>query len=135
VLTAGDHEKRSKPKEKEVDAESGNPKEGQPTEKDEPKHSDGEPAKTEANQAGGAKAALAAFNDLQLSKIDDLKDKLPQPRSLGGGQQMGPQPPIVLAAALNKIFVGSVQNRDMRTGQPLQVKFKVFVEEMSTVAE
>ena len=42
---------------------------------------------------------------------------------------------MVLAAEEGKIFVGRVQHRDNRTGQPLQLTFKVFVEEMGTGEE
>jgi hypothetical protein len=77
-------------------------------------------------------ATLDQFNSLDLDEIDDLKKKLPQPRMLGGGQVTGPRPPMVLPAESGKIYIGRVQHRDMRTGQPIQLAFKVFVEEMST---
>jgi hypothetical protein len=75
---------------------------------------------------------LDAFNKLELSKIDELKAKLPVPRLLAGGQQMGPRQPIVVAAELGKIYVGQLQHRDPRTGQPMQIAYKVFIEEMSS---
>jgi hypothetical protein len=62
--------------------------------------------------------------------LDELKEKLKRPRNLGGGEPRGPNPPIVLAAEAGKIYIGQVQHRDMRTGQPIQLSFKVFVEEL-----
>jgi len=69
---------------------------------------------------------------LDLEDIDKLKSKLRAPRMLGGGQQMGPRPPMVLGVEPGKIFVGRLLHRDNRTGQPVQIAFKVFVDEMST---
>jgi hypothetical protein len=86
----------------------------------------------DAKQAERKPARLDEFNALDLGDVDKLKAKLPQPRMLGGGQQMGPRPPMVLAAEPGRIFVGRVQHRDNRTGQPLQLAFKVFVEELGT---
>ena len=38
----------------------------------------------------------------------------------------------MLAAEQGKIYVGQVQHRDMRTGQPMQLSYKVFVEDLTT---
>ncbi|MCI0333134.1 MAG: hypothetical protein L0228_07920 [Planctomycetes bacterium] len=93
---------------------------------------EGERNEGEASAGEPKPLDLDAFNELELSKIDELKSKLKQPRTIGGGQVTGPRPPMVLAAELGKIYVGRVQHRDMRTGQPIQLAFKVFVEEMAT---
>lgn len=77
-------------------------------------------------------AALEKFASLDLAKIDELKDKLPTPRTTSGDQPGNPRAPKVVTAELGKTYVGRLQNRDMRTGQPVQLAFKVFVEEMST---
>jgi hypothetical protein len=77
-------------------------------------------------------ARLEEFTAIDLDEIDKLKEKLPQPRMLGGGQPTGPRPPMVLAAEPGKIFVGRLQVHDNRTGQPMQLAFKAFVDEVST---
>ena len=77
-------------------------------------------------------ATLDQFNALDLDEIDDFKKKLRQPRMLGGGEGRGPRPPMVLPAEVGPIYIGRVQHRDMRTGQPIQLAFKVFVEEMES---
>jgi hypothetical protein len=41
----------------------------------------------------------------------------------------------VVGAELGKIYVGRLQHRDPRTGQAMQIAFKVFVEEMSAADE
>jgi hypothetical protein len=92
----------------------------------------GDAKESEPKQAERKPARLNEFNELELDDIDKLKAKLPQPRMVGGGQQVGPRPPMVLPAEAGKIFVGRVQHRDNRTGQPMQLAFKAFVEEMST---
>jgi hypothetical protein len=78
------------------------------------------------------KARLKEFTEINLAKIDDLKDKLPTPRTVGGNQPGNPRPPKVVTTEAGKIYVGRLQHRDMRTGQPVQLAFKVYVEEMST---
>ena len=105
---------------------------------DEAKAKEGEAKEGEAEEsdekAGDEKqpTTLDQFNSLDLDEIDELKKKLPQPRMLGGGEVRGPRPPMVLPAEAGKIYIGRVQHRDMRTGQPIQLAFKVFVEEMSS---
>jgi hypothetical protein len=93
------------------------------------------PAEADPNAKPGPQAeatlGLEEFNDLNLDDIDDLKDKLKRPRNLGGGEQRGPRPPVVLAAETGKIYVGQLQHRDMRSGQPVQLSYKVFVEELT----
>lgn len=89
-------------------------------------------AEGESKQDEPKPTRLEEFNGLDLEEIDKLKSKLPQPRLLGGGQPTGPRPPMVLEAEAGAIFVGRVLNRDMRTGQPIQLAFKAFVEEMAT---
>ncbi len=96
------------------------------------KLNEGGKEESEANEVEPKSPDLDAFNELELGKIDELKSKLKQPRSIGGGPPTGPRPPMVLPAELRKIYVGRVQHRDMRTGQPIQLAFKVFVEEMTT---
>jgi hypothetical protein len=108
------------------------------TEEGEAKPDDAKPDESkpgDATETEREPARLEEFNRLELGEIDKLKAKLPQPRILGGGQQVGPRPPMVLAAEAGKIFVGRLQNHDNRTGQPVQLAFKVFVEEMSTGEE
>jgi hypothetical protein len=89
----------------------------------------------ETSQGERKPARLDEYNTLELGEIDKLKEKLPQPRMLGGGQPVGPRPPIVLSAEAGKIFVGRVQHHNNRTGQPMQLAFKVFVEELGTSEE
>lgn len=99
--------------------------------------SDSDEAKPEDDAADAAADAidLDAFNKLELEKVDEFKAKLPQPRMMVGGEQHGPRPPILLEAQTGKIYVGRLQHRDPRNGQPVQLAFKVFVEEMSTADE
>ena len=82
-----------------------------------------------------AKARLIQFTEINLAKIDELKDKLPAPRTIANNQPGNPNAPKVVTIAAGKIYVGRLQHRDMRTGQPLQLVFKVFVEEMTTEGE
>jgi hypothetical protein len=97
-----------------------------------PEAEDSDAEQAEATPSEAKPARLEEFNALELDDIDKLKTKLPQPKLLGGGQQTGPRPPMVLAAEAGKIFVGRVQHRDHRTGQPIQLAFKVLVEELAT---
>jgi hypothetical protein len=80
-------------------------------------------------------AALAEFEAVDLAKIDEFKERLRAPRTTGANQPGNPRPPKVVPAELGKTYVGMLQHRDMRTGQPLMVAFKVFVEEMTTDGE
>jgi hypothetical protein len=104
--------------------------EGGQAEADE-KEADSAKATTGEAKPAAEKSRLDEFNALKFDELSKLKAKLPQPRMLGGGQQMGPRPPMVLAAEPGRIFVGSVQHRDNRTGQPINLTFKVLVEELS----
>jgi hypothetical protein len=77
-------------------------------------------------------AALAEYDAIDLAKIDKLKEELPAPRATTLQQPGNPRPATVLPAELGKVYVGRLQHRDMRTGQPVQLAYKVFVEEMSS---
>ena len=86
-------------------------------------------AAAEATEDGAAPpAALEKFKALDLNKLESLKEELPQPDT--GGRPPGYSGPIVLPAALGNVYVGKLSNRDMRTGQLIQIAFKVIVEEM-----
>jgi hypothetical protein len=76
-------------------------------------------------------SALAEFEAVDFAKIDEFKDKLRAPRMTGANQPGNPRPPKVVPAELGKTYVGRLQHRDMRTGQPVMLAFKVFVEEMT----
>jgi hypothetical protein len=89
-----------------------------------------ESAKGDAEKDKAKQSPLKTYNALKLEEIDDLKAKLPQPRMLPGGERTGPNPPLLLAAKAGGIYVGRLQHRDVRTGQPVQLAFKVFVEEI-----
>jgi len=105
--------------------------EGEATEKTSDDDRSKDTKEVESNQANKPNA-LEQFNALDLQEVDELKKTLPQPRLLGGGPAQGPRPPMVLPAEEGKIYIGRVQHRDMRTGHPIQLAFKVFVEEMSS---
>lgn len=92
-------------------------------------------SEAEEEESPDAKARLDEFTEINLAKIDDLKDKLPTPRTVAGNQPGNPRAPKVVTTKAGKIYVGRLQHRDMRTGQPIQLAFKVFVEEMSTDGE
>jgi hypothetical protein len=88
-----------------------------------------------AKDEGSQPMNLDAFNAVDLDDLDEYKSKLPQPRMIEGGHRTGPRPPMVLPAETGKIYVGRLVHREMRTGQPIQLTFKVFIEEMSTGGE
>jgi hypothetical protein len=72
-----------------------------------------------------------AFADVNLGRIDELKDKLRLPRTAGVSQPPGPRA-IVVRGEPGEIYLGRLQSRDMRTGQPMPLAFKAMVEEMQT---
>jgi hypothetical protein len=77
------------------------------------------------------RAALAEFKALDLSKLEELKDKLELP-NIERQQPAYGRGPIVVPAERGRIYVGKLNHRDMRTGQPVQLAFKVLVEKLST---
>jgi hypothetical protein len=86
----------------------------------------------EAKGEGEDVDVLEEFTTLDLNKIDELKEKLRAPRIASGNQLPGnPRPPIAVTAEPGKIYVGRLQHRDMRTGQPVQLAFKAMVEEIA----
>jgi hypothetical protein len=88
-----------------------------------------------AVESADPKARLDEFEKIDLAEIDDLKEKLSAPRTVANNQPGNPNAPKVVTTEAGKIYVGRLQHRDMRTGQPLQLAFKVFVEEMTTDGE
>jgi hypothetical protein len=86
------------------------------------------------DESADAKARLKQFDDIKLADIEDLKEKLRAPRMVSGDQPGNPQAPKIVTTEAGKIYVGELQHRNPQTGQPLQIAFKVFVEELK-VAE
>ena len=84
-----------------------------------------------ADTEGGAAqaAAMEKFTTLDLDKVDQLKNELTAPAGVRGGQP-GYQGPMIVQAALGKVYIGQLSSRDTRTGQPMQVAFKVVIEKM-----
>ena len=91
---------------------------------------DGDADMAEQDDANAADAA-AKFKALDLEKIASLKEELEAPPELGQPARPGYAGPMIVRAAAGNIYVGRLSNRDTRTGQPVQIDFKVFVEKLT----
>jgi hypothetical protein len=73
------------------------------------------------------------FDAIDLKKISELKDKIAPPKSINPVGAPGSYPGSVsVRAELGKVYVGKLMQRDMRTGQPVELSFKAIVDEMSS---
>jgi hypothetical protein len=83
------------------------------------------PAKDDRKNAG-----MEKFDSIDLDKIDELKEKGAAPEA--SPNQPGTYPgAIIVPAERGKVYVGKMQQRDMRNGQMVEMSFKAVVEEMS----
>ena len=87
----------------------------------------------EKNERDRSRKALEKFESLDLSKIDEQKDKAAVKNA--GNQPVGFPGATMLPAELGKVYIGKLQVRDMRTGQPIAVAFKAVVEDLSSDSE
>lgn len=88
-----------------------------------------------AVEAAAEPSAEERFKALEFDSLEDLKKKLRQPKMLDGGVRNGPAQPLVVRAEKGKIYVGQLQHRDPRTGQPVQLSFKAYVEDLGKAEE
>ncbi len=88
-----------------------------------------------AVEAAANPSAEERFKALEFDALEDLKKKLRQPKMLDGGVRNGPAQPLVVRAEKGKIYVGQLQHRDPRTGQPVQLSFKAYVEDLEKAEE
>ena len=74
------------------------------------------------------RAAREKFKSLDLEKIDSFKDDLKVLAAVRDAPN-NPRGPAMAPAVPGKIYLGQLIDRDMRTGQPVHLSFKVVVEE------
>ena len=79
---------------------------------------------------------LERFNSLDLKKVSEFKDKIEAPKSLNPvGAPTSYPGSVSVRAEMGKVYVGKLMQRDMRTGQPVELSFKAIVDEMSSGVE
>lgn len=74
---------------------------------------------------------LEYFTGIDLTKLDKLQEEF-RPIKTDSASPRGPYPQISFALKQGEVYVGKLTGRDMRSGQPTVVSFKVFIEELST---
>ena len=71
-----------------------------------------------------------------MKKIGEFKDKIAAPKSINPVGAPGNYPGSVsVPAEKGKVYVGKLMQRDMRTGQPVELSFKAIVAEISSDGE
>jgi len=76
------------------------------------------------------------YDSLDLKKIGEFKDKIAAPKSINPVGAPGNYPGSVsVPAEKGKVYVGKLMQRDMRTGQPVELSFKAIVAEISSDGE
>ncbi len=93
---------------------------------------DSESAKKDGD---GKSKGVEKYDSLDLKKIGELKDKLEAPKSVNPAGQPGNPGSASLRAEKGKVYVGKLMQRDMRTGQPIELSFKAIVDELSSDVE
>ncbi len=76
---------------------------------------------------------LEKYNALDLKNIDEFKDKIAAPNSTGSSSNYPGS--VAVRAEFGKVYVGKLPQRDMRTGQPIELSFKAVIDEMSSDAQ
>ena len=79
---------------------------------------------------------LEKFNSLDLKKVGEFKDKIEPPKSLNPAGAPNNYPGSVsVRAEMGKVYVGKLMQREMPTGQPIELSFKAIVDQMSSDVE
>jgi hypothetical protein len=87
----------------------------------------------EAGDGSDGGKAKEKFESLELCKFDDWKKDL-KPVDFGRNSPAH-RTQVQIPAEEGKVYVGKVPHRDMRTGQPVEAMFKLYVEVASDAAK
>jgi protocatechuate 3,4-dioxygenase beta subunit len=75
---------------------------------------------------------LSFFKEFNLQKLGDVKDKWTVVDVATENTRRGPRLPFSFLAEQGQVYAGQIMGRDNRTGQPMLVSFKAYVEKVST---
>jgi hypothetical protein len=88
-----------------------------------------------ATKSNGSKAAAEKYEKLDLKKVEEFKDRIAAPKAAGPSTPNAYPMSISVRAEPGKVYVGKMMQRDMRTGQPVEMSFKAIVDELSSDSE
>jgi hypothetical protein len=89
------------------------------------------PASEQAENLSPDQVAAKVFKNIDLKKIEKLRDQYPEPEYEPTSQR-GLQGSLICQAKQSEIYIGQVTARDPRNGMPTLVSIKVLVEELTT---